>query len=140
LRFSGRGNRVHACLGAGALFFAAAPAGAATLQSVLEDAQAIALDTGASLALFLQRMLAGDMIAIKAAAFGASALIGFAGLWLLVLRGPRDEAILALPPPSPDVPEMRGRRRRSMRLLDAVSVARTQYEIARAERQRAEGV
>jgi len=140
MRVRRRVGLASARLSVGALLLVAArPAGAATLQSVLEDAHALALDTGASVSAFVHRIVIGDMTAVTAAAFTASALIGFAGLWL-VLRSPRDEAVLALPPPSPDMPEVPARRGRSMRLLDAVSVARTQFEIALAERERTERV
>ena len=91
------------------------------------------------------------MMAIKATAFGLSAFIAFIGLWLLLWRVPRDEAViiaideseeepLILTPPAytpaqpAPTPSIRGEGRRPIRLLEAVAAARAQYEISVAER------
>lgn len=142
------------------VLLAATPARAASAGSVMDDAQAVAVDTGAAIGAFAQRILAGDMAAVQAAAFGFSALIAFLGLWLLFLRGPRDETVIALPDEAADAPFVSTRKRtfaqpapiaapgasapvsagpapsadRPARLLDAVAAAKAQFEIGVAER------
>ncbi|MBO9576987.1 MAG: hypothetical protein J7494_14745 [Sphingobium sp.] len=131
--------------------FAAVPARAVTLDSAMYDARDIAMTTSEGVAAFAERIVAGDMVAIQGAAFGFSALIAFIGLWLLVLREPRNEGVIiatdeseeslilhavghapAQPAPSPIA---RPETERPARLLEAVAAARAQYEIAVAERQ-----
>lgn len=135
-----------------AALFATGPASAITFDSAMDDARDIAVTTGGEIAVFAQRILAGDMMAIKGAAFGLSGFIALIGLWLLLLRAPREEAIviavdeeeqepLILHPPSytpaqpaPARPASSGEKRPT-RLLEAVAAARAQYDIAVAERQ-----
>ena len=131
---------------------AAGPAQAVTFDSAMDDARDIAVTTGQAMAVFAQRMAMGDMMAIKGAVFGFSGLVALIGLWMLLLRAPREEAVViamnevdqeplvltspvykpAQPAPSPAV---QADDQRPTRLLEAVAAARAQYEIAVAERQ-----
>jgi hypothetical protein len=134
------------------ILLAAGPAHAVTLDSALDDARDIAVTTGENVAAFFMRITAGDMTAIQGAVFGFCALIGLIGLWLLLLRVPREEAViiamdegeqepLILNPPSytpaqpaPSPTARPGAAKRPTRLLEAVAAARAQYEITLAER------
>ena len=129
---------------------AAAPAHAVTSDSAMHDARDIAITTGQAIGVFAIRIAAGDMMAIRGVVFGFSGLVALIGLWMLLLRSPREESVIiamneegqeplilnspvyrpAQPAPSPAT-RADGRPER---LLEAIAAAKAQYDIAVAER------
>ncbi len=122
-------------------------ASAVTVDSVVAGAGRTAREAGTAAsaygqwlasdaAAYGQRLLAGDMAAIKIATFAFSGLIALVGLWLLV-RGPRVRRLALVHRERQAEPGETGPAERPVRLLEAIAAAKAQMAISAAERKHA---